>query len=372
MNGIIKIFASKNDLNLNDSKLTKVKMKPNDIKKIAVLGAGVMGHSIALIAAMAGYNVVLRDIEQKLLDNAHSSIKKSLDRFYRVQKTSDESRELVLSRINMTLEMDEAVKDAQLIIEAVPEVMKLKHLVWKEISEKAPRDAVFASNTSSLSISKISEVVDNPERFIGMHFFNPPTHMKLVEVNSGVKTKRNTVDIVEKIAKKMKKIPIWVKKDSPGFIVNRILITYLNEAAKMLDTFNKEQIDAAMQHIVGMPLGPFMLCDLIGLDIVYKILKIFEESIDIEYAPDVHITRLFNANKLGRKTGEGFYTYQERPLVIKEQAKGFDVKNLLIPLIMEAEKVVNEGISDRKSVDYAMKLGANFPKGPFEIKEEMK
>jgi len=273
-----------------------------------------------------------------------------------------------LARIRYTLSLDEAVRDAQLVVEAIPERMEIKHKVWAEAAAKAPRDAILASNTSSLSITEIAEAVPNPERFVGMHFFNPPAIMKLVEVNQGEETSEATVETVQTLARRMGKTPVWVRKDAPGFIVNRVLVTYLNEACKLLDGYGVEQIDAAMQHKAGMPLGPFMLSDLIGMDIVYNIIKVFEEKLGPEYAPCQRITELYEAKKLGRKTGEGFYSYETRPSVAEEQAEDFDVKLLLEPLVREAKKVVAEGIATEEDVDTAMKLGANLPRGPFEMK----
>jgi enoyl-CoA hydratase/3-hydroxyacyl-CoA dehydrogenase len=151
--------------------------------------------------------------------------------------------------------------------------------------------------------------------------------------------------------------------------VNRVLVTYLNEAAKLLDRHSVEQIDAAMQHKAGMPMGPFMLSDLIGLDIVHDILRVFEEKLGPAYAPDKRVTALYEARKLGRKTGQGFYNYKERPSVTEAQAEGFDVAQLLRPFVAEAEKLVKEGVASEADVDTAMKLGANIPKGPFEMRQ---
>ncbi len=344
-------------------------MQPEKVEKIAVLGAGVMGHGIAQVAAAAGYKVAVRDIKQEFLDNGLAGIHKSLDRLVKRERLTPEGKEEILGRITFTLDVKEAVGDAQLVIEAIPEKMEIKHVVWQEVAEHAPEDAILATNTSSLSITKIAEVVPNPKRFVGMHFFNPPAIMKLVEVNQGEKTSQETVDTVMALAKNMKKTPVWVKKDSPGFIVNRVLVTYLNEAAKLLDNFEVSQIDAAMQHKAGMPIGPFMLSDLIGLDIVHDILKTFEEQIGPEYAPHEKIKELFDSRKLGRKTGEGFYRYEERPSVTEEEAKGFDVKLLLEPFVKEAEKLITEAVASVEDIDIAMKLGANIPKGPFEMKK---
>lgn len=328
-----------------------------------------MGHGIAQIASAAGYTVAVRDIKQDFLDNGLKGITKSLDYLVKRERITPEVKKEILGRITFTLDLKEAVGDAQLVIEAIPEKMEIKHLVWREAAELAPGDAILASNTSSLSISEIATVVPNPERFVGMHFFNPPAIMKLVEVNQGDKTSDETVETVMALARKMRKTPVWVKKDAPGFIVNRVLVTYLNEAAKLLDKFEIEQIDAAMQHKAGMPMGPFMLSDLIGLDIVHNILKTFEEQIGPEYAPHEKIIELFDSRKLGRKTGEGFYSYAERPAVTEDQAKGFDVKLLLEPFVKEAEKLFKEAVATVEDIDTAMKLGANIPKGPFEMKK---
>jgi len=313
--------------------------------------------------------VAVRDIKQEFLDNGLRGITKSLDYLVKRERITLEVKEEILVRISFTLDLKEAVGDAQLVIEAIPENIEIKHLVWKEAAELAPRDTILASNTSSLSISKIATVVPNPERFVGMHFFNPPTIMKLVEVNQGDKTSKETVETVMALARKMGKTPVWVKKDAPGFIVNRVLVTYLNEAAKLLEKFEMEQIDAAMQHKAGMPMGPFMLSDLIGLDIVHNILKTFEDEIGPEYAPHEKIIELFDSRKLGRKTGEGFYSYAERPVVTEDQAKGFDVRLLLEPFVREAEKLFKEAVATVEDIDTAMKLGANIPKGPFEMKK---
>jgi enoyl-CoA hydratase/3-hydroxyacyl-CoA dehydrogenase len=281
---------------------------------------------------------------------------------------SQDDMDAAMARIKYTLDLEEAVSDAQLVVEAIPERMDIKHKVWAEAAAKASRDAILASNTSSLSITEIAEAVPNAGRFVGMHFFNPPAIMKLVEVNQGEETSEATVEAVQELARRMGKTPVWVRRDAPGFIVNRVLVTYLNEACKLLDGYGVEQIDAAMQHKAGMPLGPFMLSDLIGMDIVYNILKVFEEKLGLGYAPCQRITELFEAEKLGRKSGEGFYSYEARPSVTEEQAEGFDVKLLLDPFVEEAEKVVVEGIATEEDVDTAMKLGANLPWGPFEMK----
>ena len=347
-----------------------ISMKLEQVEKIAVLGAGVMGNGIAQIAAGAGYRVTIRDIAQEFLDKARGRIEGSLRRQVDRGRMTEEALQEVLGNISYEFDLPTAVADADLIIEAIPEKLELKRQVWGEVSEHAKEEAILATNTSSLSITEIARSVDHPERFIGMHFFNPPTHMRLVEVIPGEKTDRDTIALVNEIPESLGKTSVRVKKDVVGFIVNRVLVTYLNEAAKLLDTgeWTKEQIDGAMQFSAKMPLGPFMLSDLIGLDIVYHVLKVFEGEFGPYYGPARPIESLFNEKKLGRKTGEGFYSYEERPSVTEEDGEDFDTDLLLRPFIQEAEKVVAEGIADEESVDTAMKLGGNIPKGPFELK----
>jgi len=342
------------------------------VERVTVLGAGVMGHGIAQLAATAGFKVTIRDVEQPFLDSARKGIEGSLSKLVQRGRMTEKNSQEVINRIIMVLDLAEAVKEADLIVEAVPETMSIKHQVWGEVSRSAKHDAILATNTSSLSITEMAKAVDAPERFVGMHFFNPPVLMQLVEVIPGVKTSQETISAVKALAEKLGKTPVAVKRDSPGFIFNRVVITYINEAAKLLDKgYTKEQIDAAMQHKAGMPMGPFMLSDLIGLDIVHNILKVLEENLGPYYTPTESIKKLYEGKKLGRKTGEGFYNYAGKPAVSEEQAKGFDVNFLLKPFIAEAEKLVAEGVSDPQSIDAVLKLGGNLPIGPFELKVRM-
>ena len=342
------------------------------VEKVTVLGAGVMGHGIAQLAATVGFKVTIRDIEQPLLDGARKVIEGSLSKLVQRGRMTEKDSQEVLNRITMVLDLTEAVKEADLIVEAVPEKMSIKHQVWGEVSRSAKRDAILATNTSSLNITEMAKAVDAPECFVGMHFFNPPVLMQLVEVIPGAKTSQETILAVKALAEKLGKTPVAIKRDSPGFIFNRVVITYLNEAAKLLDKgYTKEQIDAAMQYKVGMPMGPFMLSDLIGLDIVHNILRVLEENLGPYYTPTEPIKKLYEGKKLGRKTGEGFYSYTERPAVTEDQAKGFDVNLLLRPFVAEADKLVAEGVADIQSIDTVIKLGGNIPFGPFELKARM-
>lgn len=344
-------------------------MKVEDLKKFAVLGAGTMGHGIAQLAAVSGYTVALRDISQEILEKAMGNIKWSLGRLVKRGRLSEEDLKATLSRITTTLDLKEAVGDADIVIEAIPENLNLKLRVFREVDAAAPKGAILASNTSSLSITEIAEAVEDPGRFVGMHFFNPPALMRLVEVVAGEETSKETVEAVLGFAKKLGKTPVLVKKDSPGFIVNRVLIPYLNEACKIVERgeFKALEIDSAMQFKARFPMGPFLLSDYIGIDIVYEILKVFEEKLGPYYKPSASIERLFKEKKLGRKTEEGFYSYKEgRPQVPEDAGAGFDINRLLAPMINEAAKLVSEDVAEIEAVDTAMKLGANLPEGPFE------
>ena len=194
------------------------------IKNITILGSGIMGHGIAQVSAMAGYNVILRDIEQQFLDKAISKIKWSLDKLVSKEKISKDEGDKIISRIKLVVDLGDAVRDCDLVIEAVPEIMELKKKVYAELDKVAGDQVIFASNTSTLPITEIANTVSNPEKFIGIHFFNPPQLMKLVEVIPGQKTSDKVVDLTTDFVKSVKKIPVTCRKDVPGFIVNRLFI----------------------------------------------------------------------------------------------------------------------------------------------------
>ena len=193
------------------------------IKNITVLGSGIMGHGIAQVSAMAGYNVTLRDIEQQFLDKAISKIRWSLDKLVSKEKISKDEGDKIISRIKLVVDLGDAVRDCDLVIEAVPEIMELKKKVYAELDKVADDQVIFASNTSTLPITEIANTVSNPEKFIGIHFFNPPQLMKLVEVIPGQKTSDKIVNLTTDFVKSVKKIPVICRKDVPGFIVNRLL-----------------------------------------------------------------------------------------------------------------------------------------------------
>jgi len=286
-----------------------------EIKKIAVLGAGLMGHGIAQVAAqVARYEVALRDIKQEFLDNGMKMITGSLRKFVEKGVVSEKEMEETLSRIHPTLDMKEAVKDADLIIEAVPEKAELKKSVLKEAGEVAKEGALMASNTSSISITELASATKRPEKFCGMHFFNPPQLMKLVEIIRGAKTSDATVGAIVKVSENMGKETVVVKKDSAGFIVNRILIPALNEAMCLVweGIAEPEDIDKAIRLGLNWPMGPLKLLDYLGLDTTLSIAEVLRDDLDPKYRPCPLLRQMVRANLLGRKTGKGFYDWTKK------------------------------------------------------------
>jgi len=289
-----------------------------EVKKVCVLGAGAMGSGIAQVCATAGYEVWVRDIKQEFLDRGKAAIEKNLQRAASKGKMTEEKANEIMSRIHFTLEMEEAVKDADLVIEAVPEIMDLKKQVFAEVQKYAKPECIFASNTSGLSITELGNSTDRPEKFLGLHFFNPPPVMALVEVIKGEKTSDETIKFGVEFVKSIGKVPVVVKKDVAGFIVNRILVPYLVLAIDDVEkgVATKEEIDATMMYKYSFPMGPVELSDFVGLDILYH------ASQQWDIVPHSKLLEeKFKANELGMKTGKGFYDWSAgRPKIPQELA----------------------------------------------------
>lgn len=282
-----------------------------NIKKVAVIGGGTMGNGICHVFAMHGIPVNLVETKQELADKALETIDNNLERMVKKEKIDPDQKVQTLENIETYTNTVEAVKDVDLVVEAVPENFELKKKVFAEIDKSAPEEAILASNTSSISITKLGAATSRPEQFIGMHFFNPVPVMKLVEVVRGFETSDETVDLVNKTARLLNKNPVPVA-DYPGFVSNRVLMPMINEAIFCVHegVAEPEEIDDVMKLGMGHPMGPLRLADFIGLDVCLDIMNVLHEGFkDPKYRPCPLLVKMVDAGKLGDKTGEGFYKH---------------------------------------------------------------
>ncbi|MBK8552738.1 MAG: 3-hydroxybutyryl-CoA dehydrogenase [Ignavibacteria bacterium] len=288
-------------------------MKIDDIKTIAVIGSGTMGRGIAICSAGAGFNTILYDINDEILNNSKNIIEKDLAKSAEKKKITNEKKNEILNKINLTSVIDD-LKDADFVIEAALENIELKKEIFTSLDKICRPDTVLTTNTSSLSITTISTFVKtNPERIAGMHFFNPANIMKLVEVVRGDFTSEDTLNLTVALSKKMGKVPV-VAKDTPAFIVNRIARPFYGEALKILSEGSSEveKTDKIMKSCGGFAMGPFELMDLIGIDVNFSVTKSVYEAFfnDPKYRPNFIQKKMVDANLLGRKTKRGFYKYE--------------------------------------------------------------
>lgn len=336
-------------------------MKLEDVKTIAVLGAGTMGHGIAQIAAMAGYQVKMRDINEELVKKGYDQIAWSLNKFVEKGNISREKANATLKLITPVVDLKEAVQDADVVIEAIPEIMKLKLETFRELDKLTHKDAILASNTSSLSITELGRATQRPDKVVGMHFFSPVVRMALVEVIKGEGTSEETMALIAELAKKLGKTPIRVEKDVRGFIVNRVLVgPFMLESAHIVSRGEAtiEQIDSRMKFYEGFPMGPFELQDLTGIDIGYHLTKEAGEPVPAILEAKV------KAGHLGRKTGQGFYNYKEKGATYSREAgEKFDPLPLYALMANQAAWLIENKVSTADQIDLACQLGAGFPEG---------
>ncbi|MFH1328498.1 MAG: 3-hydroxyacyl-CoA dehydrogenase [Candidatus Bathyarchaeota archaeon] len=344
------------------------------MKKAAVIGAGTMGHGIAQTLALAGIDVALVDINAAILDKAMDDIKQNLGRFAERHKIGEEAARTALLRIKLTTNVENAVKDSDFIIEAVAEDLTLKKRIFKNLGEVSPKNTILATNTSSLSITEISKVSGRPDKVVGMHFFNPPTIMMLVEVIKGECTSDETVNLACDLVKKLDKTPVVVRKDVRAFIVNRILFSMLNEACRTVsrDEATVAEMDAAFKYKEKFPMGAFELLDYIGLDIVFNVLKVMETTYGARFKTCSILEQIVKEKKFGKKTGEGFYDWKDgRPVISSQLAEKFSVLGVYAVAVNEAAWLIYEGVTETNDIDTAMKLGAAWPLGPCELADRL-
>ncbi|EMA57220.1 3-hydroxyacyl-CoA dehydrogenase/enoyl-CoA hydratase family protein [Halorubrum lipolyticum] len=346
-------------------------MQLEDVQRVTVLGAGNMGHGIAEVAALAGYDVALRDIEEEFVQDGYDQIEWSLGKLAEKDRIGDEEADAALDRVETFVDLEASLADADVVIEVVPEKMAIKKDVYDEVVEYAPEGTVFVTNTSSLSITELSEVTDRPERFCGMHFFNPPVRMDLVEVISGKHTSEETLELIEGLAESMGKTPVRVRKDSPGFIVNRILVPLMNEAAWIVESGDAtmEAVDSTTKFDMGLPMGSFELADQVGIDVGYHVLEYMHEVLGEAYRPCPLLVEKVEAEELGKKTGSGFYDYENGDgAQIPSDAIDADVRRRLLAVMAnEVAGLVGNDVADAPAIDRAVMLGAGFPDGPAKL-----
>lgn len=281
------------------------------MKNISVIGAGTMGNGIAHVFAQHGFNVTLIDISKEQLEKALATIDKNLDRLVKKEIIRKELKQETLDRITTINSIEEGVKNAEVVVEAATENTELKLKIFQQIDKAAPADCILATNTSSISITKIAATTSRPDKVIGMHFMNPVPVMKLVEIINGYATEKEVTDTVVELSKELGKVPCVVN-DYPGFIANRILMPMINEAICSLyeGIAGVEEIDTVMKLGMAHPMGPLQLADFIGLDVCLAILNVLHDGFgNPKYAPCPLLVNMVTAGKLGVKTGEGFYMH---------------------------------------------------------------
>ncbi len=282
----------------------------NEIRRVGVIGAGTMGNGIAHVFARSGYHVVLCEVEQRFLDRGLETLRKNLEREAAKGKITTDQAQASLARVTGVLDREQ-LADSDFVIEAATEKFEIKKIIFTDLDRITRKDVILASNTSSISVTKLANVTSRPDRVIGMHFFNPVPIMELVEVIRGMATSQETYDEVRDLALKLEKTPVEVN-DAPGFVSNRVLMPLLNEAmyAVMEGVATAEAVDEVFKLGMAHPMGPLTLADFIGLDVCLDIMRVLQDGFgDPKYRPCPLLVRMVDAGWLGRKSGRGFYQY---------------------------------------------------------------
>ncbi len=341
------------------------------VNKIAVIGSGLMGSGIAYVSAWNGITVTLVDIKQEFIDKGMERLRTDVMTGIDKGKISMTEAEGLMSRLSATVDLEDAVKDADLVIEAIFENMEVKKEVFAKVDAAAPAHAILATNTSSLSIDELASATKRPDKFIGMHYFSPVPAMKLLELVIGDKTSAETIATAESVGKTQGKQTV-IAKNSPGFIVNRLLMPVMRESILMLERgeATKEEIDNAMLQIGKAPAGPFTLGDFVGLDIAYNAMSTLYRELGDCFKPPDTLKNLVESGAIGMKSKKGFYSYgadAPEPDAPKGADPNWIVERLNIPAVREAMILIDTDIANKDDIDMAMKLGASWPMGPFEM-----
>jgi len=343
-------------------------MTVENIKTVAVVGAGDMGHGIAEVALIAGYKVNLYDIKQEFVDRGEERIYQSLEKLVSKDKVpADRYEEIKSELLKKTVDLAEAVKDADLVTEAAPEVLDLKKQIFAEMDKAAPEHALLASNTSTMSITEIASATNRPEKVLGMHYFNPAVLMRLVEVIRGDQTSDETMQIGFEYVNKVNKVPVIVKKDVPGFIANRVnapagvLVRSILESGEV----QPEELDAFVRSL-GAPMGPCELTDYTGIDVSVNGSRYYAEKVHPDFAPAPHLVKMMEEGNLGKKTGKGYFDWsQGRPTIdLSKATDKFDPIDAVAVKVNEATKLIEMGVCSAEDVDLALINSSGNPVGP--------
>ncbi len=348
-------------------------MKAEEIQNACVIGAGTMGHGIAQILAAKGIHVTLVDQNDEILQKGRERIEQSLNKFVEKRAIKKEDAEATLQRVKLATNYEDA-KKAEIVVEAIYENLEAKKRLLSEIDKLAPPDAILASNTSTLSITEMSRATQRPAQIVGMHFFNPPQLMPLVEVIKGQFTSDETAETAMQLASRIGKTSILVRRDIRGFIVNGVLGPLFNETFWIVyrGEASKEEIDASAKYVAGFPMGILELADFIGLDIIHDASEHVAEALASETKICPILEPMVKAGKLGQKSGQGFYRWAEgRPRIPFEIAEKFDINRIYFPAINSAAWLVKEDVATPNDIDTGLKFGAGWPSGPCEIADRI-